>query len=69
VLNPLTGYPVSAWQSVTILSPLCIDAGSISTIAMLLEEDALPFLKSRGESFLMVDASGQVHSSLEQAGA
>jgi thiamine biosynthesis lipoprotein len=68
-LNPLTGYPVSAWQSVSIVSPLCLDAGSISTIAMLLEEEALPFLKSRREIYLLVDASGQIHSNLGQVAA
>ena len=35
VLDPRSGYPVSHWQSVSVLAPLCVVAGSLATIAML----------------------------------
>lgn len=55
VLNPTTGQPTQTWQSVTVVSALCIDAGSITTIAMLLEDRAEAFLRSRNENALLVD--------------
>lgn len=62
ILNPLTGMPVTTWQSATIISALSIDSGSIATIAMLLEAKALEFLDAREERYLLVDGSGDVHS-------
>jgi len=44
ILNPRTGMPVMHWQSVSVVSPLCVVAGSGATIAMLLED------KGRGVS-------------------
>ena len=48
ILNPKTGMPVRYWQSVSVVSPLCVVAGSCATIAMLLEADAPAFLESQG---------------------
>jgi thiamine biosynthesis lipoprotein len=62
ILNPLTGMPVTTWQSATIISALSIDSGSIATIAMLLGTTALEFLGAREERYLLVDGSGDVHS-------
>jgi thiamine biosynthesis lipoprotein len=62
ILNPKTGMPVVAWQSATVISALCLDAGSIGTIAMLLEADALEFLDTREERYLLIDSSGGLHS-------
>jgi thiamine biosynthesis lipoprotein len=61
ILNPATGQPVDTWQSASVLSALCVDAGSISTIAMLMEQDALTFLEQRGENALLIDQSGRTH--------
>ncbi len=58
VLNPISGQPAATWQSVSVASALCLDAGSISTIAMLLESRALPFLTQRGENALLIDQAG-----------
>ena len=58
VLDALTGAPVRAWQSVTVLAPLTIVAGSNATIAMLLEASAVAFLESQRVSYLMVAADG-----------
>ena len=61
ILNPATGYPADTWQSVSVLSALCLDAGSISTIAMLMQQHALTFLEQRGENVLLIDQSGRIH--------
>jgi FAD:protein FMN transferase len=61
ILNPLTGYPVQYWQSVTVLAPTASVAGSCSSVAMLLEKAGLEFLKDSGFAFLAVDHSGKIH--------
>ena len=35
ILNPETGWPVQGWQSISVVAPLCVAAGAVSTIAML----------------------------------
>lgn len=60
VLDPRTGYPVTAWRSITVVAPLAIAAGSCTTIAMLLADRALPFLRQSGNLFLAIDARGQL---------
>jgi FAD:protein FMN transferase len=59
LLNPLTGYPVSYWQSVSVLAPSASIAGSCSTVAMLLEEQGLRFLRDSGFAFLAIDHKGR----------
>ena len=61
ILRPDTGFPVNYWQSVSILAPLTIVAGSCSTIAMLLEEDGLEYLNKSGYAYLAIDKAGKVH--------
>ncbi len=61
VLNARTGWPVSAWQSVSVTSIACIAAGALTTIAMLEGDGALDFLAAQGAAYLAVDASGQLH--------
>jgi thiamine biosynthesis lipoprotein len=60
VLNPRTGMPVSHWRSVSVLAPLAVLAGSVSTIAMLKEAEGLAFLAASGVSYLAVDGTGKV---------
>ncbi len=61
ILDPRTGQPVRSWQSVSVFSALCLDAGSISTIAMLQQEDALEYLMARGENALLIDQEGRLY--------
>jgi len=64
ILDPRTGEPVVGPQSVSVLAPTCLVAGSISTIAMLKgEQDARPWLAQSGCRYLAVDAEGEVYSS------
>ena len=61
ILNPHTGMPASYWQSVSVLAPLALVAGSYSTIAMLLEEKGLEFLQRSGLPYLAVDQQGRCY--------
>ncbi len=60
ILHPHTGYPVRYWRSVSILAPVCIAAGSYSTIAMLKEKQAETWLAESGLACLLVDAEGKL---------
>ncbi|MEN9317308.1 MAG: hypothetical protein RIS35_3701 [Pseudomonadota bacterium] len=62
VLSPVTGMPVDHWQSVSVLAPLAVSAGAMSTIAMLKQADALAFLSATGLSFLAIDRDGRIHT-------
>lgn len=48
ILNPKTGWPIqNAPASITVLSPLCIQAGCLATLALLNGENAENFLKEQ----------------------
>ena len=61
IINPKSGYPVTRWQSVTVVTSLAIIAGSYSTIAMLKESDGISFLEESGMGYLAVDHRGKIH--------
>ena len=65
ILNPRTGWPVSYWQSVTVIAPQCSQAGQASSIAMLLENRAESYLKVRELGFLLVDQQGRLHRNFD----
>ena len=61
ILDPRSGMPVTAWQSVSVVAPLCVVAGSCSTIAMLLGKKSLAFLRRQQVEFFAVSADGSIH--------
>jgi thiamine biosynthesis lipoprotein len=61
LLNPRTGMPVDYWQSVSVTAPVCVVAGSCSTIAILLEQEGQAFLQAQGLSYFAVAADGTLH--------
>jgi thiamine biosynthesis lipoprotein len=61
VINPLTGWPVTYWRSVSVTAPATVVAGCTSTMAMLMEERGLAFLQATGFDFLAIDDTGKVH--------
>ena len=61
IINPRNGQPVRYWQSISVLAPLAVMAGSYSTIAMLLEDRALDFLNKTNVAYLAVDHQGRIH--------
>ena len=58
---PRTGRPVRHWQSVSVVAPMCIVAGSCATIAMLLEGGAASFLDAQRVGYLAIARDGTVH--------
>lgn len=62
LIDARTGWPVSQWQSVSVVAPLAILAGSYATIAMLLGRDAEAFLAPHDVRYLLVDAEGALVS-------
>jgi thiamine biosynthesis lipoprotein len=49
ILDPTTGWPVEgAPRSVTVLAPTCVEAGTLSTLAMLQGQGAARFLEEQG---------------------
>jgi len=55
ILDPRTGWPVTAWMSFSVTAPACTAAGALSTIAMLKGDGALDFLATQGATFLAID--------------
>ncbi|MFK7890681.1 MAG: FAD:protein FMN transferase [Granulosicoccus sp.] len=52
VLNPLTGWPAShAPASITVADATCVEAGVLSTIALLKGPDAESFLDEQGATY------------------
>ena len=60
VLNPRTGWPVTHWQSVSVLATNTTAAGALATIAMLKGADAVAWLNTQGVRYLAVQQDGQV---------
>jgi thiamine biosynthesis lipoprotein len=67
VIDARSGQPVSRWQSVSVIAPLCVLAGSCATIAMLFEGEAEAFLVHEGVEYLAVDSAGVMHKSAAPA--
>lgn len=67
VLNPRTGWPVTYWQSITVLAPNTTMAGALATIAMLKGELGLVWLTSQSVAYLAVQHDGVTHQNLEKA--
>lgn len=62
VLDARTGWPVSRWRSVSVRASTTLVAGSLATLAMLLEHEGLDLLMDSGLDFLAVDSKGRVHT-------
>lgn len=58
IINPTTGYSVRYWQSVSVLAEDAVTAGSMTTIAMLLESRAIRFLEEHNVSYFAIDQAG-----------
>ena len=58
ILDPRSGMPVAHWQSVSVVAPLCIVAGSCSTMAMLMGSSGEAFLAQQGLSYIAVAPDG-----------
>lgn len=55
ILNPLTGMPCEYWQSVSVIAPVCMAAGSACTIAMLKGVQGTAFLNAQQVDYLAIN--------------
>ncbi|MDP3859732.1 MAG: FAD:protein FMN transferase [Stagnimonas sp.] len=60
ILNPRTGWPARCWQSVSVQAPLCLAAGALTTVAMLMEEAGPAFLRRQNVPFLTINERGEL---------
>ena len=61
ILDPRSGMQVTTWLSISVVAPLCVVAGSCSTIGMLLGRKAVTFLRRQHVEFVAVAADGSIH--------
>jgi thiamine biosynthesis lipoprotein len=63
IINPRTGWPVDTFQSVSVLAPSCLVAGSFATLAMLMgREKGLNMLSECGFAWLARTRDGTDYS-------
>lgn len=62
ILDPRSGQPVRHWQAVSVVAPLCVAAGALATMAMLIGARAPERLSTPGVGFLLVDADGLIRT-------
>ncbi len=68
IIDPISGYPVTSFASVSVLAETCLVAGAASTLGMLLgPEDGYAWLHALGLPFLCIDAEGRASGSLAHA--
>lgn len=60
VLNPRTGWPVHGLASVTVAASTCLEAGILSTIALLKGDEGADWLHGTGTTSVTIDADGHV---------
>jgi FAD:protein FMN transferase len=60
ILDPRTGWPVVAWQSITAIAGNTTAAGALSTIAMLKGADAVDWLTGENAAYLAVRSDGEL---------
>ena len=63
LLDPRSGWPVSYWQTISVVAPSCAGAGALATMAMLMGANGLPFLEDQGVAYFAVDAEDEAHCS------
>ncbi len=65
IVDPISGYPVESFASVSVIAASCLVAGAASTLAMLLGTDAgAGYLRELGLPYLCVDADGRASGML-----
>jgi thiamine biosynthesis lipoprotein len=66
VLDPRSGWPVEgAPRSVTVAAPRCVEAGMLSTMALLRGPGAADWLRQAGVPHALIDGDGRVHHHLD----
>ena len=64
ILNPVTGWPIDTFASVSVVADHCLLAGSLTTIAMLKGEQlGLSWLQSTSVHYYCITKTGEVNCS------
>lgn len=64
VLDPRTGWPVTYWQSITVLAPNTTMSGALTTIAMLKGEQGLAWLDAQNARYIAVQYDSTTYENL-----
>jgi len=64
ILNPLTGWPVEGFSSVSVLADQCVVAGSAASIAVMKGDEGVAWLKELGLPYLCIDQAGRVSGTM-----
>jgi thiamine biosynthesis lipoprotein len=65
IIDPVSGWPVESFASVSVVAGSCLVAGAASTLGMLLGlEQGHQWLRNLGLPFLCVDAEGSASGTL-----
>ncbi len=68
ILNPVTGWPIEGYSSVSVIADQCVLAGTAATIGVLSGEHAELWLKQLGLPYLCVDKQGKMSGSISNGG-
>ncbi len=60
ILNPITGWPVAHCATASVVADRCIVSGSLATIAMLKQQNAVNWLIDIDAQYYLQDAQGHV---------
>jgi len=63
IINPLTGWPVKYCATVSVVSLRCLVSGSLATIAMLKQQEAVTWLEEQGAVFFLQNHETQCFGS------
>lgn len=67
VLDPRTGWPVQGLVAVSAVADHCLLAGSLTTLGLLLADEALAWLDTLATPWLAMDAAGHIYGRLPPA--
>lgn len=62
ILDPRSGLPADTpWRTVSVAAPTCVAANTVSTVAVVRGQQALPWLRQLGVPARLVDHEGRAH--------
>lgn len=68
IVDPVSGYPVESFASVSVVADSCLVAGAASTLGMLLGlQGGYDWLQNLGLPFLCIDAEGKASGTLARS--
>ena len=64
IINPLTGWPIDSFSSISVVSEQCIVAGALSTIAILKENRGESWLIDQYVPYLCITDNGKISGTI-----